>query len=342
MTKPDGTLIRAEVYLFGELAGGTGGCAGSKRSPGSSTPTPAAPISPALADAPRSGQPVSLRATAIRSPPTQRSAMARRQERRPQRGKPAASTGHGVASAAGQALQEVTGKPGSRRFPVTLTHLLVTRCQIRHHTIACQPGKASDALTGHYRHAHPATPSLPPPGSQPHRSPTDRKDRCPAGASRPGRTTPPTPAVTSRSQPTKRARPLSAPARRGAFLRRSTGLCTPGRPAAPDHLQALPETSGSARLRYVPGPPASGGGAQLRPAACRLAVSSALPLLRQEPDRRGPEAMQEIKQLSRRAEMVAAGPATLAGGSDPLADPVVTAMQSVLSGEPSGNLGCAA
>jgi len=40
--------------------------------------------------------------------------------------------------------------------------------------------------------------------------------------------------------------------------------------------------------------------------------------------------MQEIKQLSRRAEMVAAGPATLAGGSDPLADPVVTAMRSVL------------
>jgi hypothetical protein len=40
--------------------------------------------------------------------------------------------------------------------------------------------------------------------------------------------------------------------------------------------------------------------------------------------------MQEIEQLSRRAEMVAAGPAALAGGLDPLADPVVTAMQSVL------------
>ena len=55
--------------------------------------------------------------------------------------------------------------------------------------------------------------------------------------------------------------------------------------------------------------------------ACRLAVWAALPLLQQEPDRRGPEAMQEIKQLSRCAGMVAAGPVTLAGGSDPLADP---------------------
>ena len=50
-------------------------------------------------------------------------------------------TGHGVATAAGQALQEVTGKPGSRRFPVTVTQLPVTRCQICHHTIACLPGK---------------------------------------------------------------------------------------------------------------------------------------------------------------------------------------------------------
>ena len=50
---------------------------------------------------------------------------------------------------------------GSRRFPVTVTQLPVTRCQIRHTTIACRPGKASDALTGHYRQAHPATPGLP-------------------------------------------------------------------------------------------------------------------------------------------------------------------------------------
>jgi len=34
--------------------------------------------------------------------------------------------------------------------------------------------------------------------------------------------------------------------------------------------------------------------------------------------------------VSRRAGMVAAGPATLAGGSDPLAEPVAAEMQSVL------------
>lgn len=68
---------------------------------------------------------------------------------------------NGAATAAGLALQEVMGKPGSRRFPVTVTHLPVTRCQICHHTIAYRPGKASDALTGHYRQADPETPGLP-------------------------------------------------------------------------------------------------------------------------------------------------------------------------------------
>jgi hypothetical protein len=72
-----------------------------------------------------------------------------------------ASTGHGVAAAARLALQEMTGKPGSRRFPVTVTHLPVTRCQICQRTIAYRPGKASDVLTGHYRQAHPETLGLP-------------------------------------------------------------------------------------------------------------------------------------------------------------------------------------
>ena len=45
--------------------------------------------------------------------------------------------------------------------------------------------------------------------------------------------------------------------------------------------------------------------------------------------------MQEIKQLSRRAEMVAAGPAMLAGGSGLLADPIVIAMRSVLRRAPA-------
>jgi hypothetical protein len=54
----------------------------------------------------------------------------------------AASPGHSVATAPGLALQEVMSKPGSRRFPVTITHLPVTRCQICHTSIAYQPGKA--------------------------------------------------------------------------------------------------------------------------------------------------------------------------------------------------------
>ena len=66
-----------------------------------------------------------------------------------------------MATAAGLALQEVTGKTGSPHFLVTVTHLRVTRGQICHHTIACRPGNASDALTGHYRQAHPGTPGLP-------------------------------------------------------------------------------------------------------------------------------------------------------------------------------------
>ena len=46
-------------------------------------------------------------------------------------------------------------KSSSRRFPVTVSHLPVTRCQICHRTVAHQPGKASEVLTGHYRRAHP-------------------------------------------------------------------------------------------------------------------------------------------------------------------------------------------
>ena len=53
-------------------------------------------------------------------------------------------------------------KPAPRRFPVTVTHLPVTRCQICQRTLAYQPGKASEALTGHYRQAHPETLRLSP------------------------------------------------------------------------------------------------------------------------------------------------------------------------------------
>ena len=67
----------------------------------------------------------------------------------------------GKVPATGLASSEVMSKSCSRRFPVTVTHLPVTRCQICHTTIAYRPGKASDALTGHYRQAHPGTLGLP-------------------------------------------------------------------------------------------------------------------------------------------------------------------------------------
>jgi hypothetical protein len=52
----------------------------------------------------------------------------------------------------------------SSRFPVTVTRLPVTRCQICRRTIAYRPGQASTVLTEHYRRTHPEaldTPSKP-------------------------------------------------------------------------------------------------------------------------------------------------------------------------------------
>jgi hypothetical protein len=46
-----------------------------------------------------------------------------------------------------------TSKTG--RFPVTVTRLPVTRCQICQRTLAYRPGEASSVLTQHYRRAHP-------------------------------------------------------------------------------------------------------------------------------------------------------------------------------------------
>ena len=45
--------------------------------------------------------------------------------------------------------------PRSRRFPVTVTHLPVTRCQLCGRTLAYRPGNISELLTEHYRRAHP-------------------------------------------------------------------------------------------------------------------------------------------------------------------------------------------
>jgi len=52
-------------------------------------------------------------------------------------------------------------KPPSRRFPVTVTQLPVTRCQICHRTAAYRPGILSEVLTEHYRRACPEALGLP-------------------------------------------------------------------------------------------------------------------------------------------------------------------------------------
>ena len=46
-------------------------------------------------------------------------------------------------------------KSPSRRFPVTVTQLPVTCCQICHRTVAYRPGNLTEILTEHYRRAHP-------------------------------------------------------------------------------------------------------------------------------------------------------------------------------------------
>jgi hypothetical protein len=43
----------------------------------------------------------------------------------------------------------------SRRFPVTVTQLPVTRCEICRRTVAYQPGKLTKVLTEHYQRDHP-------------------------------------------------------------------------------------------------------------------------------------------------------------------------------------------
>ena len=53
------------------------------------------------------------------------------------------------------------GKSPSRGFPVTITQLPVTRCEICHHTVAYRPGCLSEVLTEHCRRAHPDVLSVP-------------------------------------------------------------------------------------------------------------------------------------------------------------------------------------
>ena len=82
-------------------------------------------------------------------------------------------------------------KSPSRRFPVTVTQLPVTRCQICHRTVAYRPGNLTEVLTEHYRRAHPEAIELAPqfpvteaPATTPQLSPPTLADPgrlCPGG-----------------------------------------------------------------------------------------------------------------------------------------------------------------
>ena len=63
--------------------------------------------------------------------------------------------------AAGLASSDVMSNSRSRRFPVTVTQLPVTRCQISDRTGAYRPGNISEVLTEHYRRAHPEALGIP-------------------------------------------------------------------------------------------------------------------------------------------------------------------------------------
>ena len=68
---------------------------------------------------------------------------------------PRGGCGAGPGQSGGAGIIEVMSNPSFRRFPVTVTHLPVTRCQICQCTVAYRPGKVSEVLTEHYRRAHP-------------------------------------------------------------------------------------------------------------------------------------------------------------------------------------------
>jgi hypothetical protein len=67
----------------------------------------------------------------------------------------------GKITPAGLALWKQMSKSSPRRFPVTVTQLPVTRCEICHRTVAYRPGSLSEVLTEHYRRAHPEALGIP-------------------------------------------------------------------------------------------------------------------------------------------------------------------------------------
>lgn len=51
-------------------------------------------------------------------------------------------------------VKVMTRSAAKNSFPVTVTQLPVTRCEICQRTVAYRPGQASEALTKHYKLMH--------------------------------------------------------------------------------------------------------------------------------------------------------------------------------------------
>ena len=71
----------------------------------------------------------------------------------PRAAKRVASTGEIIQD--GVASWKQMSRSSSRHFPVTVTQLPVTRCQVCRRPVAYRPGTISQALTRHYRRVHP-------------------------------------------------------------------------------------------------------------------------------------------------------------------------------------------
>jgi integrase len=65
-----------------------------------------------------------------------------------------------IRRAQGYRPQQMSKSP-SRPFPVTVTQLPVTRCEICRRTVAYRPGSLSEALTEYYRRAYPEALGVP-------------------------------------------------------------------------------------------------------------------------------------------------------------------------------------
>ena len=62
--------------------------------------------------------------------------------------------GWGKTTPAGLASWNQMSNSSTRRFPVTVTQLPVTRCEICKHTVAYRPGTLSQALADRFLQAH--------------------------------------------------------------------------------------------------------------------------------------------------------------------------------------------